>query len=530
MCALSRRQFVSLVGAAGSCVATHPLASHLINSSPLASVAAHGAHGSADTLGFDTASELARKIREKEIGSLELTDYFINRIERYDGALNAVVVRDFERARDAARAADAALARGDLAGPLHGLPMTIKEAYDVAGLSTTWGFPHLTDNIAQSDAEVVKRFRGAGAHFLGQTNVPVALGDVQTYNDIYGTTNNPWDLERVPGGSSGGSAAALAAGLTGLESGSDIGGSIRNPAHFCGVYGHKPTWGVVPSSGHALPGQHAEVDLAVVGPMARSAEDLALAMDIVSGPAALNAPGWRLELPPPRAQSIKDLRVAVWAEEDICPVDQEIVQRVHEVAELLAAKGAKVSDAARPDFEPADSFTTYLNLLLSITESAVPDDVYEENLKRSAALAPDDASAGALQARASVLSHRSWLGNNNARAGLRMKWQSFFSDWDIVLCPIMPTTAFPHDHSDPNERVIRVNGQDIPYWDQIFWAGLATVAYLPGTVFPSGPSNQGLPIGLQAIGPEFGDRTTIEFARLMAREIGGFVPPPGYED
>jgi len=525
MSAFSRRHFVGLMGAAGSYAATYPLIGRL-GPTPAAAISAHPS----DTPGFESAIELARRIRDKEISSLELADYFIGRIERFDSALNAVVVRDFERARAAARAADAALAKGELAGPLHGLPMTIKDSFNVAGLPTTWGFPQFANNIARSDSEMVKRFKAAGALFMGKTNVPIALGDYQSYNEIYGTTNNPWDLERVPGGSSGGSAAALAAGLTGLDSGSDIGGSVRNPAHFCGVYGHKPTWGVVPPNGHALPGQETIADLAVVGPLARSAEDLALAMDIVSGPDPLNAPGWQLELPPPRALSIKDLRVAVWPDDDICPVDLEIVERVLKIAELLAAKGAKVSDSARPDFAAIDSHRTYLNLLMSITGSGVPDDVYEQNKMRAAAYDPNDASAAATRARAAVLSHRSWMGNDNFRAGLRARWQSFFADWDILLCPIMPTTAFPHDHGPPEQRTIRVNEEDAPYWQQVFWAGLATVAYLPGTIFPTGLSRNGLPIGLQAIGPAFGDRTTIEFARLLAAELGGFTPPPGYAD
>jgi len=524
MSAFSRRHFVKLLGAAGGYAAAYPLGGRSV----LASAAAIAAHPS-DDLAFKTAVELAQIIRSGEISSLELTDHFIARIERYDGALNAIVVRDFERARAAAGAADAALAKGNLLGPLHGLPMTIKESFNLAGLPTTWGFPHLANNIARSDSEMVRRFKEAGAHFMGKTNVPMALGDYQTYNEIYGTTNNPWDLERVPGGSSGGSAAALAAGLTGLDSGSDIGGSIRNPAHCCGIYGHKPTWGVVPPNGHALPGQEAILDLVVVGPLARSAEDLALAMDIVAGPDPLNAPGWQLDLPTPSARSIGDLRVAVWPDEDICPVDREIIDRIQEVADLLASNGAKVSDTARPDFEAIDGHRAFLNLLASITGAGVPDEVYEQNRRLAAALDPDDISDKSTRDRASVLSHGSWLGHDNFRTGLREKWRSFFGDWDLLLCPILPTTAFPHDHSPAEQRTIRVNDQDFPYWQQVFWAGLATVSYLPATVFPTGLSKGGLPIGLQAIGPAFGDRSTIEFARLLAAEIGGFIPPPGYE-
>src|SRR4029450_2488808 len=173
--------------------------------------------------------------RPREIGSLELTERYIERIERLDGEINAVVVRDFDGARAAARTADARLAPGEPAGPPHGVPLTTKESYNVAGLPTTWGIPLFKDNVATHDAEVVTRLRRAGALFLGKTNVPFSLGDFQSYNDLYGVTRNPWDLERTPGGSSGGSAAALAAGLAGLECGSDIRGALRNAAHCCGV-------------------------------------------------------------------------------------------------------------------------------------------------------------------------------------------------------------------------------------------------------------------------------------------------------
>ena len=228
---------------------------------------------------FSSATELAAAIKTKEVSSRELTDLYIDRVERYDGDINAGVVRDFERGRKAAEAADAALSKGEDLGPLHGVPMTIKEAYDIEGLPTTWGYPEFSENIANSDADSVARLKEAGAVFFGKTNVPLSLADFQSFNDVYGTTNNPWDLTRTPGGSSGGSSAALAAGLTGLEAGSDIGGSIRNPAHFCGIYGHKPTWGIVSDQGHALPGALAPADIAVVGPMARSAEDEELSMD-----------------------------------------------------------------------------------------------------------------------------------------------------------------------------------------------------------------------------------------------------------
>jgi len=455
------------------------------------------------TLGFSSGVELAAMLRRKEVSSVELTRYFIGRIERFDGKLNAIPVRDFERALDAAKAADAALAKGNVAGPLHGLPMTIKESFNIAGLPTTWGIPDQKDFIAAEDSAMVTSYKQAGAHFMGKTNVPLLLGDFQSFNDIYGTTNNPWNTDLVPGGSSGGTAAALAAGMTGLDSGSDIGGSIRNPAHFCGVYGHKPTWGVVPPQGHAPPGLGfvSVPDLAVVGPLARSAEDIAAAMDIIAGPDVLDSSGWRLELPAPRMKSLGELRVALWPDHGIAPVEREVADRVAEIGQVLARKGAKVSDVARPAFSGGDGHETYMKLLLPIVGG------------------PDGNT-----------DHQSWMGQDNMRTRYRMAWQEFFKEWDILVCPIMPTTAFPHDHSPMNQRTLEVNGEPIPYLNQVFWAGIATMAYLPSTVFPTGLSKAGLPIGLQAIGGGYDDRTTIEFSRLMAQEIGGFIPPPGYGD
>ena len=482
------------------------------------------------TLAFETATELARKIRVKEIGSLELTDYFIRRIEKHDGSVNAVVVRDFDRAREAAAEADAALAGGEIRGPLHGVPLTIKEAYDLEGTPTTWGIPSFRDNVATSDAETVRRLKSAGAHFLGKTNVPINLSDFQSYNEIYGTTNNPWDTGRTPGGSSGGSSAALAAGLSALESGSDIGGSIRNPAHFCGVYGHKPTWGIVPDQGHALPRAAAPPDIAVVGPLARSAEDLALSLDIVAGADPFQSPGWKLELPRAEKRSLSGYRVAIWPNDERWPVSGETADRVQRVADRLAAKGAQVSDTARPEIDVAASHETYLYLLNGVMSAALQRDEFERVKAFVGTLDPADRSTDASMARAAVQDHRQWVRVHHARFRLRQAWRAFFDDWDILICPQMPTPAWPHDHSERGARTVRVDGVDLPYSDQIFWSGLITVAHLPSTVFPTSPSAEGLPIGLQAVGAEFQDHVCIDFARLLADEIGGFVPPEGYDD
>lgn len=479
-------------------------------------------------LAFSSATDLAQLIRRKQISSLELTRYYIERIERLDKALNAVVVRDFDRALEAAKSADESLARGQRSGPLHGVPMTIKESFDVSGLATTWGVPELRDHRAQHDAAAVERLKAAGAHVMGKTNVPLRLGDWQSYNEIYGTTHNPWDTRRSPGGSSGGSAAALAAGLTGLELASDIGGSIRNPAHFCGVYGHKPTFGIVPTLGHNPAGVVSAPDLNVVGPMGRSADDLALALEVVAGPDRFRSPGWKLELPAPRARTLRGLRVAIWPQEDFVATSVEISDRVQEVGETLARAGAAVSDLARPEFDPRESYNTYLNLLASAGLAKLSDEYYSLVRKEAAALDANDESPSAVLMRARVLDHRSWADHDDARTRQRLRWRAFFDDWDVVICPICATTAYEHDHRPKPERVLAVDSARTSHYEHYFWVGLATAAYLPSTAFPSGLSRDGLPIGLQIIGPEYGDRTTIETARLIAQELGGFRAPPGF--
>jgi amidase len=469
------------------------------------------------TIAFKSAIELAQMIKDKEMSSREMTDYFIGRIEKYDDEVNAVVVRDFERARQAADAADATMARGDDLGPLHGLPMTIKESYNIAGLKTHWGYPRYKDNVADTDADTVAKMKNAGALFMGKTNVPVGLADFQSYNEIYGTTGNPWDTSRTPGGSSGGSAAALAAGFTGLEAGSDIGGSIRNPAHYCGVFGHKPTYGIVPFKGHDLPGMLREPDVAVVGPLGRSADDLRLSLDIVAGPNPMNRPGWKLDLPRPVKTKLSEYKVSIWHGHELCPVTQETSDRVANLADVLAKAGATVSDVARPSIDVEKAYRLYLNLLSSAMAAGTPDDEVKDIQEYVASLREDDQSDGAVSSRAAVQIHGEWIRNAGRREAVRLAWREFFHDWDILICPQQPTPAFPHDHSPQEERVLMVDNQEIPYGRQVFWAGIIILAQLPSTVFPTGPSKEGLPIGLQAVSGEFNDYECIEFTRLLSQ-------------
>ncbi len=477
---------------------------------------------------FLSAIELAGIIQSKQISSVELTRLYIDRIERYDGAINAVVVRIFEEALAAAETTDTRLAKGDSLGPLHGVPMTIKESYVIKGTPSSWGLEAFRNNVAKADGLAVRRFKAAGAHFLGKTNVPVELADFQSYNPVYGTTGNPWNTELTPGGSSGGSAAALAAGFSGLEAGSDIGGSIRNPAHFCGVYGHKPTYGVIPMQGHELVEGVPEADLAVCGPLARSAEDLHLALDIMAGPADREAMGWQLKLPPADFTELKDLRVAIWGNDEMAPVSKEIADRADQVGRILSDMGAAVSSTARPDFTGIENNLNYRTLLNSVMSANLPADQVKKIQARVDALDPEDFSEDAVSARSAVLSHRDWIRTNFSREKLRNAWRLFFEDWDIVICPQMATAAFPHDHSSFEGRTITVDNLDQPYFTQLFWSGLVTNSYLPSTVFPTGLSKTGLPIGLQAISAPYRDHRTIEFARQITQQMGGFVAPAAY--
>lgn len=486
---------------------------------------------SMDELAFSDATTLARKIADKEVSALELLNHYIDRVDKYNQEVNAVVCEQIDKARSRAEEADAALAKGESWGPLHGVPMTVKESYNIEGLPTTWGNPEMKDNIATEDAVACRRLQDAGAVIFGKTNVPIFLADFQSYNDVYGTTNNPHDLTRGPGGSSGGSAASMAAGFAGLEMGSDIGGSIRNPAHYCGVFGHKPTWGVLPMRGHALPGVLTPTDISVIGPLARSAEDLTLVMDIVGGADDLHVPGWKLDLPRPTQKSLADFKVAVWEDDDCAPVDNTVKERVMKVAKLVESAGGTVDYAARPDFVAAESNAVYSDLLNAAMSARQPIEMFEHNWERRQSLSDDDNSDLARVTRGSTLFHRDWYAQNEKRTHLRWGWHRFFEDYDILLTPMCVTSAFSHDQNPKtSERQLVVNNEPRPYFEQVFWAGLTGVSYLPSTVVPTGPDARGLPIGVQVVGGEMRDLMTIEFARLVHAEIGGFVPAPRYAD
>lgn len=473
---------------------------------------------------WQTVTEQMAALARRDVSAVELAERAMTRIEARDGAINAVVVRDFERARVAARAADDRRAGGD-AAPLLGLPVTVKECFDVAGLPTTWGIAGSEMARALADAVVVQRLKAGGAVVLGKTNVPVMLTDWQSANPIYGVTGNPWNTARTAGGSSGGAAAALAAGFVALEVGTDLAGSIRVPAAFCGVYGHKPSYGLVPLRGASPPGVPrlsvmSAIDMAVAGPMARSADDLTLALDVLAGP-DLDQAAWRLALPPARHGTLKAYRVLVLDQHPLIPTQAAIRTRLNAVADDLARAGCTVGREAPglPDLRMVAR--VFGRLLLSFAGADMPQDAYDA-LRAMTPAGEDDPHA------ALTLSHRDWIAADRQRTWIRHLWRQVFTDWDVVLCPVMPTTAFAHDHRDQNVRTLAVDGRTMPYNTQSLWCGMANMAGLPATALPAGLDDEGLPIGLQAIGPHLEDRTPIAFAGLLAEVIGGFTPPAGF--
>jgi amidase len=363
----------------------------------------------------------------------------------------------------------------------------------------------------------------------GKTNVPLHLADWQSFNAIYGTTGNPWDATRTPGGSSGGAAAALATGMSVIEIGSDIGASIRNPAHYCGVFGHKPTYGVVPYRGHLMPGSVAHSDITVAGPMARSAIDLTAMMQVLAGPEPIEARGYFSRLEKSSEKTFKDFRVAVKLSSAVSEVDAPVQALISELATFLKSKVKKLSFDAAPKFDDREAYENYILLLRATSTKRMPIEEYNAAFEKVKTLDPSDKGYVALMNRAFAMSHREWLQLNERRHQMRLLWDDFFGDWDVMLCPTAASTAWPHDQKgERHERLIEVNGKQVSTIDQRFWAGYSCNFYLPSTVAPLGLTPAGLPSGVQIIAREYGDYTSLRFAELIEQEFGGFIAPPGY--
>ncbi len=461
-----------------------------------------------DSMATWSATALAQAVRKREVSSVELLELYLGRIDRLDGPINAVVTLDADRARDAARAADAATARGESSGPLHGLPVTIKDAIATGGIRSTGGAPELSDHVPGRDAPAVARLKAAGAIVFGKTNLPRWSGDMQSFNDVFGTTNNPWDVERVPGGSSGGAAAAVACGFTSFELGTDIGGSVRLPSHYCGVYGLKPSFGIVPQRGYLshVGAGSIDADINVFGPIARSAGDLDLLLGVLAGPPPEAALAWRLALPAPTGAALHDFRIGVWLDDPGCPIDREYLAVLGALTDRLADAGAQIENA-----HPPVEFTTQTRLFFRLVAAA------------ASLSSPESPDGPGTQL------HRAWLQAQEARAHLQAVWAEWFEHFDALLCPVAIGAAFRHDHEGSViERMIDVDGVPRSHAELALWNGLIGVIGLPSAVPPVARTAGGLPLGVQVVAPYLQDRRAVQLAGFIGDLSVGYTPPPGF--
>lgn len=456
---------------------------------------------------FMTGVELAHAIQTKKISSRNVLEILVRRVKKFNPELNAIILFNLEHARERCDAADIALSKNKIWGPLHGVPMTVKECNDVAGWPTTLGHKERRNTVITENEVMIQRIIDAGAIIFGKTNLPLDAMDFQTYNDLYGSTSNPWDLTRTPGGSSGASAVAVACGFTPFELGGDIGGSIRIPAAYCGVYGHKPTYNLIPKRGPSLTKK--PLTISVRGPLARSVEDLKLLLQVCAGPdRSTVGEGWQLSLPKPIKSSLKEYKIAFWIDDKLCPVDDELINAGKKVASALEASGATVEWNARPEFDPWKNFITWVKL----------------NAGNRALLHGED--------RISIVKFRT---AQEKQQEIREAWRKFFDEYDVIILPSHCTPAFKKNESGKmSSRTLTYihEGQKITYKydNSIFWATLTNVAWLPSTTFPCGITREGLPLGLNVVSKEWNDLITLDFARLLKVECGfDFHPPPGYD-
>ena len=458
-----------------------------------------------ETLLFQSATDAAQAVRRKELSSRELTEMLIERIEAVNPALNAVVELRREGALQEALAADEVVSRGDATGPLHGVPISIKDSFNVAGLHTTWGNPAFKDFVADSDATVVRRLRQAGAIIVGKTNVAYMLGDFgQTTNELYGVTNNPWDTTRTPGGSTGGAAAALSAGITYLDYGSDLVGSIRIPASYCGVYGLKPSVGIVPLSGFQPPGPPLPPSdmryMSAVGPLGRSPRDLRTALRATAGPENQAAKAYSWSLSSPRHARLEDFRIGVVLDHGHAPVSSEVGASLSDAVDTLARAGATVVEGWPDGVDPVRNYESFGFHVQSFFAFQEPGEDFAK--------------------------FSEFVDHENLRMASRAAWTRYFEDIDVFLCPVSFTPAFPHDARPFEERTIATPEGERSYNDQAFWVSHASLPGLPAVAAPVGRTPGGLPVGMQIVAPLYEDDTAITFAELLADVIGGYEPPP----
>ncbi len=496
------------------------------------------------SLDLDTATltDAVSAIAAGEVGCEELLNAQLDRVDVFNPSVNAVVAFDIERATAEARAADEARVGGRDLGPLGGIPLTVKDTWETAGCVTTAGAPALAEYVPEVDADVVAGLRDAGAVIFGKTNVPFYAGDHQTFNDVYGLTRNPWDPDRTAGGSSGGSAVSVACGFSLGEYGSDIGSSIRGPAHFNGVFGLKPSWGVVSQRGHIPwpPGSLGTMDLSVMGPLARTVDDLELLLDASLRHGAMRLGGQTpvpgSGLPPSGAVELAGLRIGLWLDDAVAPVDTVTRTTLEAFASQLEGLGAVIDDEARPSVPSADLHDTYSRLLTAVMSAGLPPAVIDRlgaiAAEQTGELpAADPSTYTARHARDSLARHASWVAADEQRSRAQAAWAELFDTVDVVLMPVSQTQAFLHDterrYADRTVAVDR--GPDEPaeraYHELLFWAGLATMPLLPSLAIPLGPVD-GLPLGVQLVGPRWSDRRLLAIGSAMAAGTGiGFRPP-----
>ena len=482
-----------------------------------------------DSFAFIDAYEAASEIKKKNISSLELTQLIVKRIKKFNPRINAIIVLNEEDALKRAQEADTALARGENWGIFHGVPITIKDSFRVKGVVTTAGAPFLKDYVPEWDATAVARLKNSGAVILGHTNVPFLLSDHQSYNEIYGRTNNPWNLERTPGGSTGGGAAALAAGLTYLSIGSDIGGSIRVPAHFCGVFGHKPTVNLISQNGHIPPVPGSPLfpssELPVAGPLARSSRDLQLAISVCGGPDTPENIAYSWKLPEPRKKDIKEYKIKYVLDHPSCPVSSEIYPLMQQAIEEFKKENIDVKEGWPGEVIPDEQYMNYLYLLMGAMSQGLKD----EEIEKIKALPPGERSPfQELQYRSITDSYLQYNIMESKRLQARQIWQNFFKEYDAFILPVAFVPAFPHTKEPWEKRKLYTPEGQRSFYDILFWISFATLTGLPATVFPIGISSSGLPVGLQVIGPFLEDATSIKIAGNLNEIMGGIIHPKGY--
>jgi amidase len=453
---------------------------------------------------FSSTTQLATAIRAGEVSAVEVLEAHLAQIERYNPALNAVVTLDAERARVRAREADAALARGEVSGPLHGVPFTLKDAHATAGMRTTTGFPPFANHVPQEDSSVTARLKAAGGVLIGKTNVPPMLADFQTNNQIFGRTNNPWNVERTSGGSSGGAAAAVAAGMTPFDIGTDLSGSIRIPAHFCGLFGLKPTEHRVSLDGliPGLPPPRSVRVMSCIGPIARTVEDLALLYQIIAGPDGRDTDVHPVPIGDVAKLDLTKLRIAFAPTFAGLPVAADIRQAIEQLAQQLDRAGAVVEEACLQELDFNQDLASAGAFIGMITGAFQP----EEN-------APPATLADYLTAL-----HR--------RDQSMLVWEQFFQSWDALLCPASVVAAFPH--CEPGSP-LHIDGEDVNYWMVSAHATLFNYTGHPAVVLPYTHDRDGLPIGVQLVAKRWGEAHLLAIATALAPVTSTFRRPPGYD-